>query len=144
MPTRKQRRRQQKLQRHEYVWEDEFGNEIDPAELRPDRDKTEEPRAAAASTNGKPAARGARGRPIRQVQPPSWRRVFRRAAIFGPIMFAVLVVANQKDSALSQIGIAAVYTALLVPFMYLMDRLAYRTYLRRSGRAPQTRRSGRR
>ena len=32
MPTRKQRRRRAKEFRHEYVWEDEEGNELDPGE----------------------------------------------------------------------------------------------------------------
>jgi hypothetical protein len=132
MPTRKQRRRQQKLKRHEYVWEDEHGNEIDPAELRREQSDGKREPTVRAAANGKAPARDARGRPVRQVHPPSWRRVFRRAAIFGPIMFVVLIVANQKASAASQVAVALVYTALLVPFMYLMDRLAYRTYLRRA------------
>lgn len=143
MPTRKQRRRQQKLKRHEYVWEDEYGNEIDPAELRRDQPDGKREPAVRAAANGKTPARDARGRPVRQVHPPSWRRVFRRAAIFGPIMFVVLIVANQKASTASQVAVAAVYTALLVPFMYLMDRLAYRTYLRRAaGRGGATARTG--
>ena len=142
MPTRKQRRRQQKLKRHEYVWEDEHGNEIDPSELRRGRTNgTKETIARAATGNGKAPARSARGRPLREIQPPSWRRVFRRAAIFGPIMFAVLVLANKNSNAASQVAIAAVYTALLIPFMYLMDRFTYRTYLRRSGRAAPPRKS---
>ena len=33
MPTRKQRRRRAKEHRHEYVWEDDEGNELDPSEL---------------------------------------------------------------------------------------------------------------
>jgi hypothetical protein len=28
------------------------------------------------------------------------------------------------------------YSALFVPLTYMMDRMAYRTYLRRSGRRP--------
>lgn len=135
MPTRKQRRREAKLRRHEWeeVYLDAEGHEIPPEEVEDDGSHA----AAAdrgpgrAAKNGKPA-RDVRGRPLRRVQPPSWQRVFRRAAIFGPIMFAVLVLANQNGSAASQVGVAAVYTALLIPFMYLMDRLAYRTYLRRT------------
>ena len=35
MATRKQRRRREKEQRHEYVWEDSEGNEIDPVDAVP-------------------------------------------------------------------------------------------------------------
>ena len=31
---------------------------------------------------------------------------------------------------------SAAYSALFVPLTYMMDRMAYRTYLRRSGRRP--------
>jgi hypothetical protein len=31
--------------------------------------------------------------------------------------------------------LAVLYTAFFIPFMYLMDRTMYRTYLRRTGQA---------
>jgi hypothetical protein len=132
MPTRKQRRRQEKLRRHEWedVWVDEEGQEIEPP---PD---AAAPAPKKAQTRPRPAARG--GRPVRQVSPPSWQKVARRGAIFAPIMF-VIVYELQKKSARS-IPAALYQTALLfvffVPFSYLMDRTMYRSYLRRTGASP--------
>src|SRR6266540_1374037 len=81
MPSKKQRRRQQKLKRHEweYVQLDEEGNEVplEPAQVK------------KAAPNGKPAATRAR-RPVREVKPPSWRRAIKRAAIFVPLLFVFL------------------------------------------------------
>ena len=53
MPTRKQRRRRAKELRHEYVWEDEEGNELDPDEVP----TPEEPTSGARRR----APRGVRG-----------------------------------------------------------------------------------
>ena len=133
MPTRKQRRRRQKEQRHEYevVYLDEEGNEVEPeqAQARDDR------------RNGKrsdkpPAQKGRGGRPIKEVQPPSWNRVVKRALIFGPLIFIAFSLINSSQPILSRLGVAVVYTAFFIPFMYLMDRAMYRAYLRRSGQAP--------
>ena len=45
MATRKQRKRRAKEQRHEYVWEDEQGNELDPEDV-PTRKAASAPRRA--------------------------------------------------------------------------------------------------
>src|SRR3954453_23341026 len=88
MPTKKQRRRQQKSRRHdyEYVYVDDEGNEVavEPTELRAEKDtkKTE-----ARSRNGTGARAGGQPRAgQRAINPPSWRRAVRRAAIFGPVI----------------------------------------------------------
>src|SRR5919201_629300 len=89
MPTRKQRRRQQKLRRHEWeeVWVDEEGREIEP----PPEPAQAAPRKTTATTTTKRSApaRGA-ARMGRQPSPPSWNKVVKRGAIFEPIMFIVV------------------------------------------------------
>jgi hypothetical protein len=134
VPTKKQRRRQEKNRRHEweYVYVDQEGQEVevDPAELKK---REKEPKAA------RPAAAGrrtdARGRPMRQIEPPSWRRVFRRALIFTPIFIAVLLVLNREGSVYARVGAAIPLLIVFIPFSYFTDRLAYRTYQRRLERA---------
>jgi hypothetical protein len=139
VPTKKQRRRQQKTRRHEweYVYVDDEGQEVDvdPAELRaPKREKD-----AKAAKAGRPAAAtkrtDARGRPVRQIEPPSWRRVFKRALIFTPIFIVALLLLNQKGSIYARVGAAIPLLIIFIPFSYYTDRLAYRTYQRRLERA---------
>ncbi|HEU5489745.1 MAG TPA: hypothetical protein VFU84_03045, partial [Gaiellaceae bacterium] len=73
MATKKQRRRRAKGQRHDYVWVDDEGNEV-------------EPDGTPAETNAKRSAY----RFERDPQAPSWQRTFRRGAIFAPIMFGTV------------------------------------------------------
>jgi hypothetical protein len=139
VPTRKQRRRQQKNRRHEweYVYVDDEGQEVDmdPAELRAaKREKeAERPRAGAAARST-----GARGRSGRQIEPPSWRRVFKRALIFAPIFVVVLLLLNRQGSIYARVGAAIPLIVVFVPFSYFTDRLAYRTYQKRLARARTT------
>ena len=137
MPTRKQRRRRQKEKRHEYeyVYVDAEGHEVDvdeqdvePKGSRRNGARDTKPKAKAqAKKNGKASGSG------RVVQPPSWTRVARRALIFGPLIFVAFSVLNKSQSLLGRLAVAAVYTAFFIPFMYLMDRQLYRSYLRRTG-----------
>ena len=138
MPSRKQRRRREKERRHEYeiVYVDEQGREleINPAErdpAAPGRNGKREPRREPQKTKNE--------RPVRTVQPPSWGRVGRRALIFFPLIFAAFLVLNQHQSMGVRLLLTAFYTAFFIPFMYLMDRAMYRTYLRRTGQAPPPR-----
>ena len=140
MPTRKQRRREAKLRRHEWeeVYLDAEGNEVPIEEVEPEKERPAKAKDAApakTSKNGKPG-RDARGRPIRIVPPPSWHRAVRRGAILAPIMFVVLILITNRGSRVYSIVLAFVYSAMLIPFIYLTDRMAYRTYLRRVGKAP--------
>lgn len=123
MSSRKQQRRRAKAKRHDYevVYIDEEGNEVDPEE-------------AEALTATKPAAkRDQRGssRSTRVVQPPSWRRALRRAALMAPLMFIVIMLLEKSSPVGQRLTIAIFYSILFVPFMYLMDSLAYRTYRKR-------------
>ena len=142
MASKKQRRRRQKERRHEYefVYVDEEGEEVevDASELeRPDRQN--------GRRNGAKAARKPQGgKPVRKVDPPSWKRVARRALFFGPLIFIAFTVLNHNQPVATRLLLAILYTAFFIPFMYLMDRAMYRTYLRRTGQAPPPRSGGRR
>jgi hypothetical protein len=131
MPSRKQRRRREKTFRHEYgfVTYDDEGNEVEvePAEIRPEKPKAE---------RAKPKPTGKNGRPLREPPTPSWRRSLKRGGIWGGLMFVVLVFfLPGTGSPASRVGIGLLYAAAFVPLTYWIDRLAYRNYLRRSGKS---------
>jgi hypothetical protein len=122
MPTRKQRRRRAKDLRHEYeyVWEDAEGNELDPEDV---------PEARAAT--GRPERRPASGR---QVQPPSWRRTFKRALVFAPIMLVTVMLLSSNLTLGAQIAQTAVIVAIFIPFSYFLDGVFWRSYQKRMAR----------
>ena len=141
MPTRKQRRRQQKERRHEYeiVYVDEEGNEV---EAEPDGktsdDKAKSQPSGVRPSAKQPASRGkqpAGARAPRKIDPPSWGRVGRRAAIFAPIMVIVVYYLNRnaanpvRETLISSI----VLVLFFLPFSYFMDSVMYRQYRKRSG-----------
>jgi hypothetical protein len=139
MPSRKQRRRRAKERRHEYeyVYVDDSGEEVEPPpEDKPGRERS---RATTAANGGK-TARGKGGASIREAKPPSWNRSVRRAALFLPLFFIVFSLVNKKMAIETRLLSSLAYSALFVPLTYLMDRTAYRTYLRRSGRQPAAKR----
>jgi len=123
MATKKQQRRRQKERRHdyEYVWVDEEGNELEapPEESKPGK------MAASSAKKGQPP-RSKSGRPLREIKPPSWPRVARRALLLGPLLVVALSL---------RVLIAVLYTVLFVPMFYWIDRMAYRRYLRTTGQA---------
>ena len=138
MASKKQRRRRQKERRHDYefVYVDEEGHEVevDPSEL----DHSEK----SIRRNGAKAARKAdtkNNRAVRKIDPPSWKRVSKRALFFGPLIFLAFSVLNTKQPIATRLLLAILYTGFFIPFMYLMDRAMYRTYLRRTGQAPPPR-----
>jgi hypothetical protein len=128
MPSRKQRRRREKLKRHdwEYVQLDEEGNEIpvEPAELK---------KVQATGSNGNPRA-GRSGRAPREVKPPSWKRSGKRAAIFVPFLFIFLSLGKNAPALPTRLGISVLYAAVFIPMFFFVDRIAYRAYQRRLGR----------
>jgi hypothetical protein len=123
MPTRKQRRKRAKEQRHEYVWEDGEGNVLDPKE---------------ASLEKGSSSRSNAPRPKREPQPPSWRRTFKRGLIFAPIMFATVLLLSSDITTTQQITQTALIVGIFVPFSYLLDGVFYRNYKRRLARREQT------
>lgn len=128
MPTRKQRRRRAKEHRHEYVWEDGEGNELDPKD--PSSPK-EESRSRAASS-----------RPGREPQPPSWRRTLKRGLIFAPIMFGTVMLLSNNITRTQQITQTALIVAIFIPFSYFLDGVFYRSHKKRLARRDQAERRG--
>jgi hypothetical protein len=129
MPTRKQRRRSQKARRHEYeyVYVDDEGNEVevDPTELRAARDdrRDAKPQRAGGRSAGTSTRKG--------VEPPSWRRATRRAAIFGPLLVVAMMLFNHNLPLTQQVAPAIFLLAFFIPFSYFTDSVAYRMYRRR-------------
>lgn len=126
MPSRKQRRKREKLQRHEYeyVLETEEGEEV-----------VEGPRVAEAKSaaNGKAEKEPTglvdrRGRPI---QKPSLQRVLKRTAIFGPLIAVFILLTSNGLSTAGLIFNVALLLAFFMPFSYMVDLFVYRMLLRR-------------
>ena len=134
MPSRKQRRRRAKERRHdyEYVYIDEEGNETEVPE------EAAEPARRRDGKERRNGAKGGRasGAGIREVKPPAWGRSIRRAALFLPLFFVVFSLVNKSMPVATRVLSSVAYSALFVPLTYMMDRMAYRTYLHRSGRRP--------
>jgi hypothetical protein len=131
MPSKKQRRRRQKSLRHEYeyVLVDEEGNElpVEPTELK------------KKETAAKPRSGARPARATRTVQPPSWQRVGKRGLIFAPVMFImVTILSGAKLSMAGKITQTLMLLAFFLPFSYLMDTFAYRTYKKRLDRSGST------
>jgi hypothetical protein len=125
VPTKKQRRRQSKLRRHEWeeVWVDEEGRELEP--------DTVPSTASAAKANGK--GRGTEQTP-RGPQPPSFQRAVRRSFIFAAFMFLVIWIATPNASLATRVSGALFYALLFVPIAYLADTFAYRVARKRATR----------
>jgi hypothetical protein len=129
MPTRKQRRRRAKSHRHEYeiVYLDDEGNEVEvEPEEAPVRRERERDRKRDDARKGAKGQQNARGRTL---QPPTWHRSFRRSLIMAPFFFIFLYVL-QRDVASAAI-VSGFYAAVFVPFSYGIDKLTYRTQLKR-------------
>jgi len=138
MPTRKQRRREAKSKRHEYeyVYVDAEGRELEepPEDLVEPAPKEREERrngTKPAATAKKPARQQQRRGPGRVPQPPSWQRAFKRAGFLGIFVFLAFSFLSRKHGSsayASAAGLAALYTALFIPFTYALDRFAYRRW----------------
>jgi hypothetical protein len=145
VPSKKQRRRRQKDRRHEYeyVYVDEEGQEVevDEAEVAAE---SKGPRDAARNSKGPARPGQARGaRAGRKVEPPSWRRVGRRALILAPVLVLLMYLIKPKDTAPAAVIIQAIFFLLIfLPFSYAMDTMLYRSYLKRTGQAPPPRDRG--
>lgn len=139
MPSRKQRRRRQKDRRHEYeyVYVDDEGQELEapPEADRPGR------RERGGGNGGKSGKGGQKsGRAGREYRPPSWNRSLRRSLLFLPLFFIVFSLVNKHASISSRVIASLGYSVLFIPLTYVMDRTAYRSFLRRSGQDPGGRR----
>ena len=123
MATRKQRRRRAKEHRHEYVWEDEEGNVLDPEEARAATGNGATPKASTPSGKG--------GRVGRTPQPASWRRTLKRGGIFAPIMLATVMLLNSGKTFAQQLTSTVLVLAVFIPFSYVLDGIMYRSYQKR-------------
>lgn len=128
MPSRKVRRRRQKLQRHEYeyVVETDEGEEI-PIERPAERGREDDGRAAQKGPTDR------RGRPVPK---PTFQRSLRRTAIFAPFIALFLYITGGDD--LTVFGVIVntlVILAFFLPFSYFVDRLIYNALTRRQQRA---------
>jgi hypothetical protein len=132
MPTRKQRRRREKDFRHDVrVYEvDEEGNEVPIAELR-----SHEERAAKPKPKGVQKGGGRPPRAPREVPPPSWERALRRGGLMGGVMVLAFIFLLKSGPPAERIAIGLFYAVAFVPVTYWIDRTAYRSYLKRSGKA---------
>ena len=121
MPTRKQRKRRAKERRHEYeyVYVDEEGREV---EVEPEESKAPERK------DRRPARAGSR------IEPPSWRRVARRALIFGPLMFITIRLLERGEPIVWSLSRTVFLLLIFLPFSYVMDAVMYRTVQRRMSR----------
>ena len=134
MATQKQRRRRAKEKRHAYdlVEIDAEGNETVLSASDVKSDAPSKPRAKTVEARG-----GAKGRPARGTpQPPTWRRVLKRGAIFAPIFLAtVMLLGRGRISTAGAVVQTVFLLASFVPFSYFMDRLVWRSHEKRIAKA---------
>jgi antibiotic biosynthesis monooxygenase (ABM) superfamily enzyme len=128
MANRKQQRRRQKLQRHEYeeVYVDEEGNELDPDEA--------EQLVAASPARKAQKAKTTGGDNRRAVEPPSWRKTLRRGLIFFPLMLGAIFLLSPELTTLQKVMNTLVLMAFFIPFSYFMDTMMWRSMQRRLAR----------
>lgn len=141
MATKKQRRRREKGRRHDYefVYVDDEGQEVEVDEPEPEPREERKPTSGIKPTAATKAKSGAKpaARPERVVDPPSWDRTLKRAAIFVPIMLIFLYLTRPSSASTGAIVLQALFIiVLLIVFMYGMDTLLYRSYLKRQGKKP--------
>jgi hypothetical protein len=134
--TRKQRARRAKSKRHEYevVYLDSEGNEVEPDEVEPSKTAKDTARSTT-STSKRSSTSSSKSRVVREPKPPSWPRAIRRGAIFMPILIAVVVFTNRKQTTpVGLVLVVIVFTGLVIPFGYFTDHLAWRAYQKRVDR----------
>ena len=125
MATKKQRRRRAKGHRHDYVWVDDEGNEVDP-----EGTTSTEKRSERTSTSR------------RDPQVPSWQRTLKRGGIFAPIMFGTVLLLSPDQPMATKITQTLLIVAIFIPFSYFLDRLFYRSAQRRAARQQSDGRRG--
>src|SRR5215208_1279983 len=129
MASKKQRRRQQKLKRHEYeeVYVDEEGRVLAPEEAEEFVGSSKIERQSRAKAQPQQRGRG------RVIEAPSLRRTAKRGLVFFPLMLVVifLLPAREDATTIGKVLNALVLMAFFLPFSYVMDSMMYRAYQRR-------------
>jgi hypothetical protein len=133
VPSKKQQRRRQKQQRHDYeeVYVDETGRELDPEEAQA-LVGTAAAKKTATTAKSRRAQRGGR-----VVEPPSWRGTLKRGLLFAPLMLLTVMLLAQEQSLAQQITQTVLLMAFFVPFSYFMDTMMWRSYQRRLARTDE-------
>ena len=140
MATQKQRRKRAKEKRHEYdlVEIDSEGHEtvLRASELK-EASGARAPAPKRGAAKSRPASRTSKTRASRGTpQPPSWRRVAKRSALFAPIFLAtVLLVSGNRLSFAGAVVNTIFLLAFFMPVSYFMDRLVWRSYEKRQQRS---------
>jgi hypothetical protein len=126
VPSRKQRRRREKLQRHEYeyVVETDEGEEV-PVE-RP------RPRAADGTKDGRSGDAVLRDRRGRPVPKPSLQRVLKRTMILLPAILLFIWLTSPKTTLASKAITTLTLACFFIPFSYMVDTLLYRSMQKRA------------
>jgi hypothetical protein len=130
VPSRKQRRKREKLQRHEYeyVIETEDGEEI------VEGPRVAEVKKAAANGKAEKEPTGLVDRRGRPIQKPSLQRVLKRTAIFAPLIALFIVLTADGLTVGGLIFNVLILLAFFMPFSYMVDTFVYRMLLRRHER----------
>ena len=142
MPSRKQRRRREKLQRHEYeyVVETDEGEEVVESyrEVEPDDEsstqtngKRDRGKPAKRTTCAAQSAKGPLDRRGRPIPKPSLERSLKRALIFLPIFVLFLYLAAPSLTTIQKITQAVLLMVIFVPVTYFADKMVYRTAWKR-------------
>jgi hypothetical protein len=120
MATKKQRRRRVKESRHEYVYVDDEGNEVEVAKPK------------AAKVERKPADGKRPARAGREIKPPSWSRAVKWGVGFAVAMPLLLTITGGKKhmEVTSLAFLSVMYGAAFIPLTYFIHRMQYRTYQR--------------
>jgi hypothetical protein len=71
---------------------------------------------------------------MRPVQPPNWKYLRKQAIIFFVIIFVAFSILNRSLPVAALMSV--VYTAIMIPLMWMTQRMIYRSYLRRTGQLP--------
>jgi hypothetical protein len=126
--NQKQRRKRAKEKRHAYdlVEIDSEGNEtvLTASEVKPEPSGRE-----ARRDNSRQSAPTKKGR---GPQPPTWPRVLKRGALFGPIFLAtVLLLGGGRLTLAGAIVQTFFLLAVFIPFSYFMDRMVWRSHQKR-------------
>jgi hypothetical protein len=127
VPSRKQRRKREKLQRHEYeyVIETEEGEEV------VEGPRLSETRSATANGKAEKEPTGLVDRRGRPIQKPSLQRVLKRTAIFAPLIAVFIVLTADGVTVGGLIFNVVLLLAFFMPFSYMVDTFVYRMLLRR-------------
>lgn len=113
------------------MYVDDEGNEI-PAEDAAELVGAAQARKLERGPKERPTSRAGRA-----IEPPSWRRTFRRGLIFFPLMLLVVFLLSPELSTAQKVVNTLVLMGFFLPFSYFMDSMMWRSYQRRLARTAE-------